>query len=439
MMPPFRLVNLYLIVTAAFFGGCSKPSTKTLADVVQPPFKIQYPARSDIVPGAIWQAHGDVLASPMFDSPQAIKKTEADAGFTNIQKQTIVVADAEADLAPLAKGTIKDLKAELAAKHIRSLTVEGKYKILGVQGLGYVVRPETLAQCDDDYVLTLREIEKNPRDRTKFVTQVVTVKDFKYVAKVNNAFQVEADLKATGVVAGAGFNATNDQTLSWEMPSGQPMVVAWMTDVLPPLPHYSIVESENQKQAEVKKGIESEFDKRLEAIESRLQQLPEVPIGTIVAWHEHFPNTPPFPDDGRWMRCDGSRVNDPKSPYHNLHVPKLNGDRRFLRGGLESGLEESDDLRTLQVASFMPGESPAGNTPYTHGPVNVKGDGSVQLIDESARTRTAHRDDNVKKPRGLYGGANKGDANRLFFSFDNSGNSEVRPKNMSVVWIIRIK
>jgi hypothetical protein len=47
------------------------------------------------------------------------------------------------------------------------------------------------------------------------------------------------------------------------------MVVAWMTEVLPPLPENSVVGAQKAKQAEVKKKIESDFEKRLVALEGR--------------------------------------------------------------------------------------------------------------------------------------------------------------------------
>jgi hypothetical protein len=270
MMKITRVVNLFVLAAVFILCGCTPSSIEGLSDVIKPPFNIQYPARSDIVPGDIWVTEGDTLASPMFDSQEAIPKREADGGFTKIAEKTIIVADAEADLAPLAQGSIKDLKAELEARDIKTLTVEGKYKIRGVKGLGYVVRPEILARCDDDYVLTLRELTENAKSRATFVTQVVTVEDFKYVATVNDAFTIEGDLKATGVVAGAGFTATNEQTLTWEMPSGQAMVVAWMTEALPPLPDGPIIDAQRKKQAEIKKELQTEFERRLAALEQQI-------------------------------------------------------------------------------------------------------------------------------------------------------------------------
>jgi hypothetical protein len=60
-----------------------------------------------------------------------------------------------------------------------------------------------------------------------------------------------------------------------------------------------------------------------------------LPIGSIIAWHKNFPNTPPLPDG--WMECNGQVVTDPESPYYGQTLPNLNGERRFLRGNIPTG------------------------------------------------------------------------------------------------------
>ncbi|MFA5857622.1 MAG: hypothetical protein WC955_00995 [Elusimicrobiota bacterium] len=66
-----------------------------------------------------------------------------------------------------------------------------------------------------------------------------------------------------------------------------------------------------------------------------------IPIGTIVAWHKSFANTPALP--GSWVECTGGTVSDAASPINGQAIPNLNsqvyaGSRgRYIRGGTTSG------------------------------------------------------------------------------------------------------
>jgi hypothetical protein len=82
-----------------------------------------------------------------------------------------------------------------------------------------------------------------------------------------------------------------------------------------------------------------------------------VPVGSIMAWHKHFANTPPLP--GVWAECNGQAINDAESPYNGLNVPDLNGAQGgvpvFLRGANASG-------------------GTGGNEAHSHGlPLNING------------------------------------------------------------------
>jgi len=65
------------------------------------------------------------------------------------------------------------------------------------------------------------------------------------------------------------------------------------------------------------------------------------PIGSVVAWLQSFPGTPPLP--AGWAECNGQVLNAPASPYHGKQLPNLNGaggePQRFLRGSESSGAE----------------------------------------------------------------------------------------------------
>jgi hypothetical protein len=63
------------------------------------------------------------------------------------------------------------------------------------------------------------------------------------------------------------------------------------------------------------------------------------PIGTILAWHKTFANTPSLPDG--WVECNGQALNDADSPYNGQNIPDINGQNNFLRGNSTSG--DADD------------------------------------------------------------------------------------------------
>jgi hypothetical protein len=128
-----------------------------------------------------------------------------------------------------------------------------------------------------------------------------------------------------------------------------------------------------------------------------------VPIGTIVAWHKSWDGTPSLPEG--WMECNGEKVTDPKSPYNGRNLPNLNSAAgypggRFLRGGSESGV--------TQEATQIYQQTSSGH--------------DVGYRDH---------DGEIKKQGSAYQAKNNCKYDRPWF--------KVRPVNMSVVWVIRVK
>lgn len=155
-----------------------------------------------------------------------------------------------------------------------------------------------------------------------------------------------------------------------------------------------------------------------------------VPIGTILPWHKnpHFidANGDEAGDDVQlphgWVECNGGTVDDPESSLDGYLIPDLNLQQRFLSGADVSGQFEEDSFPNLVVQFSL---SPA--TTYSHAPETVPSDG------------TWH-------PTWLYAGSNAPSANawvgsRLRWEREAGefGYREVRPKNMTVVYIMRIK
>ena len=124
-----------------------------------------------------------------------------------------------------------------------------------------------------------------------------------------------------------------------------------------------------------------------------------VPVGSIVAWHKDFPNTPALPDG--WITCNGQVINDPYSVYNGQSVPDLNGEGRFLRGSNVSG--------TMQAATAITQKVEQANCLH------------IIQVDGIAGT------DNFYVTSG----------STVFVT--GQPYYKVRPVNMSVVWIMRIR
>ena len=134
------------------------------------------------------------------------------------------------------------------------------------------------------------------------------------------------------------------------------------------------------------------------------------PIGSIIAWHKDLAGVPALPDG--WVECDGGTVSDADSPLNGQAIPDLNtavdySAGRFLRGGATSG--------ELQAASrvFRSGAW----SDYSASGVR-EGDGSVIWSDTGLTVSPVIAVGPSSKPGEGY---------------------PVRPVNMSVVWIMRVK
>ncbi|TRZ64712.1 MAG: hypothetical protein D4Q79_00980 [Spirochaetia bacterium] len=123
-----------------------------------------------------------------------------------------------------------------------------------------------------------------------------------------------------------------------------------------------------------------------------------VPIGSIIAWHKSFTNTPALPSG--WVEANGQVLSDSNSPYNGQTIPNLNGDARFLRGGSISGTLQADELKS-----------------HTHG------------FGSGVGTATEHGNNTPKAGEWVDG----------TYYVNSTGGSETRPINMAVVWIMRVK
>lgn len=161
------------------------------------------------------------------------------------------------------------------------------------------------------------------------------------------------------------------------------------------------------------------------------------PVGSIVAWHSGLAGAPALPS--AWVPCDGQLISDPGSPYLGQFLPDLNGEARYLRGGLVSGTMQDD---TTAVNGLSAASSTSGDHSHTvfssglhsHNRTDVGGIGGTRGFaaagNQSGTTSTS--------TEGLH-------SHGLSFDGDHShlvsltGDGETRPTTMTVVWIIRIK
>lgn len=161
------------------------------------------------------------------------------------------------------------------------------------------------------------------------------------------------------------------------------------------------------------------------------------PVGSIVAWHSDLLGTPSLPS--AWQPCDGQMISDPESPYLGQFLPDLNGEARYLRGGLISGTMQDD---ATAVNDLSASTSVAGNHFHTmgsfglhvHSRTNVGGIGSTRGFaaagNQSGTTEVSAE------------GAHSHSINSAgdhAHSVSLAGDAETRPITMSVVWIMRIK
>lgn len=166
-----------------------------------------------------------------------------------------------------------------------------------------------------------------------------------------------------------------------------------------------------------------------------------LPLGSIVAWHPNVAVHTFVEGDPRrdklislpegWKRCDkDSTVMRSEYPelfealdlaedVVELKLPNLNGEGRFLRGSSNSGVPQSDSTKLPNNKLEF-----AGGGHDHQIPMGDQGDPTDNRIQVGGTKRQFKLD---PPSGGGHGHTVTG------------GDAETRPKNMSVVWIIRVK
>jgi len=164
-----------------------------------------------------------------------------------------------------------------------------------------------------------------------------------------------------------------------------------------------------------------------------IKNLKMAPLGTITAWvnrpeiyGQHTENLPTG-----WMRCDGSLIPSP-SPWAGQHVPNINGEERFLRGSADHEMlqTEEDSIQSHTHGVSDPGHNhgyddkwPDVQDRNSNGYWGPKvGDKLYDRYDKSHSSTTLHSHTSISVT-GAQGA-------RI--------DSETRPKNIKVVYIMRV-
>ena len=159
------------------------------------------------------------------------------------------------------------------------------------------------------------------------------------------------------------------------------------------------------------------------------------PVGTISAWvtkptketkEDKLVDLP----DG-WVRCDGSTIPEP-SIWAGQLTPDLNGEKRFLRGASDSEelTMEEDQMQNHHHDIYDPGHSHMYDDKYPNYGANDDGHiGPPGSDTDNDRYDKSHTSFTVVQYTGV--------AVQGVSSGYNSG-SETRPKNMNVIYIMRV-
>jgi len=141
------------------------------------------------------------------------------------------------------------------------------------------------------------------------------------------------------------------------------------------------------------------------------------PIGSIIAWHKSLAGVPSLSDG--WAECNGQTLNDPASDLNGVTLPNLNGEGRFLRG--TAGASGANQNAT-QVA------------------VTVQTDTGALFFNSSGLNMASFNSDFDEVTSTTVGARGKINTPSIIIeNFDEVSSGRVRAKNMSVVWIMRVK
>jgi len=152
-----------------------------------------------------------------------------------------------------------------------------------------------------------------------------------------------------------------------------------------------------------------------------------VPIGTILPWHKSLPGVSALPDG--WVECNGQVLAASDSPLNGQIIPDLNYSARFLRGATDSGTFQDD---AMQEHTHLDSGHQHSTYLANNGWPDGAGDRAADYYwMESWRGAGVWKGTNTSYAALQGASSYGGNTARV--------DSETRPLNMSVVWIMRVK
>lgn len=164
------------------------------------------------------------------------------------------------------------------------------------------------------------------------------------------------------------------------------------------------------------------MDLTLSLSEGGTPQFTRLPVGSIIAWHKNPAATADRPGPelatkppAGWLECKGQELpaDSPLRDTGATHLPDLNHPGLFLRGAMTSGKPQESTMVMK-----------AGGAGFLAYPILKNGDGNVLFSGSENETSRIHTAVDMNTMPAYNGTAN---------------GVKLRPVNMSVVWIIRVK
>merc|ERR1712172_84808 len=188
-------------------------------------------------------------------------------------------------------------------------------------------------------------------------------------------------------------------------------------------------------QVNINSGHIESTNRRIEENKEIIDTLHLAPIGTISAWvtkpsKETRENENVSLPDG-WVRCDGSTIPEP-SVWAGQLIPNLNGEKRFLRGASDSEVltMEEDQMQDHKHIVTDPGHTHSYVDKWPQMDTGDSGhDGPLFTDTSKDRYDKSHDSTTASKPTGMTVDG---------VSSDYKSGPETRPKNMNVIYIMRV-
>jgi len=159
------------------------------------------------------------------------------------------------------------------------------------------------------------------------------------------------------------------------------------------------------------------------------------PVGTVKWWHKSANGTPQTLPWG-WVEANGAALSDSESPLNGITLPAINNNGRFIRGSNTSGnTQANQNLAHNHILSGSSNFNDGVTLELSNSNENI-----YQVISGNGQFAANGSLGTVALSSGVgsYGRVIPSEM-AATLSISNSGNTEARPDNISMVAIIKIK